>query len=103
MMVRKHITFYGEVQGVGFRWRARQEAKFCGCTGFVRNNWDGSVTMEIQGEESQIDQVIMALEEGRYIQIQNMDSRTIPVNENEREFTVETCCADGNQYRFFSY
>lgn len=102
-MVRKHITFYGEVQGVGFRWRARQEAKFCGCTGFVRNNWDGSVTMEIQGEESQIDQVIMALEEGRYIQIQNMDSRTIPVNENEREFTVETCCADGNQYRFFSY
>ena len=103
MMVRKHITFYGEVQGVGFRWRARQEAKFCGCTGFVRNNWDGSVTMEIQGEESQIDQVIMALEEGRYIQIQNMDSRTIPVNENEREFTVETCCADGNQYRFISY
>ena len=102
-MVRKHITFYGEVQGVGFRWRARQEAKFCGCTGFVRNNWDGSVTMEIRGEESQIDQVIMALEEGRYIQIQNMDSRTIPVNENEREFTVETCCADGNQYRFFSY
>lgn len=89
MVVRKHITFYGEVQGVGFRWRARQEAKFCGCTGFVRNNWDGSVTMEIQGEESQIDQVIMALEEGRYIQIQNMDSRTIPVNEKERKFTVE--------------
>ena len=89
MMVRKHITFYGEVQGVGFRWRARQEAKFCGCTGFVRNNWDGAVTMEIQGEESQIDQVIMALEEGRYIQIQNMDSRTIPVNEKERKFTVE--------------
>jgi hypothetical protein len=45
--------------------------------------------MEIQGEESQIDQVIMALEEGRYIQIQNMDSRTIPVNEKERKFTVE--------------
>ena len=89
MVIRKRITFYGEVQGVGFRWRARQEAKFYGCTGFVRNNWDGSVTMEIQGEESQIDQVIMALEEGKYIQIQNMDSRTIPVNEKERKFTVE--------------
>ena len=35
-----------------------------GCTGWVRNEWDGSVSMEIQGEESDIDQVILSIERG---------------------------------------
>jgi len=85
-MIRRHITFYGWVQGVGFRYRARHAADLYGCTGWVRNEWDGSVTMEIQGEESQIDQVIMAIEKGRYVRIENMDSRTIPLVEDEYGF-----------------
>ena len=48
-MIRKRITFTGQVQGVGFRWRARQAAQLYNCTGWCRNDWDGSVTMEIQG------------------------------------------------------
>ena len=56
--VRKHITFYGWVQGVGFRYRARHAAEMYGCTGWVRNEWDGSVTMEIQGTDEAIDKVI---------------------------------------------
>ena len=55
-MIRKHIVFTGQVQGVGFRWRARHAAHLYGCTGWCRNDWDGSVTMEIQGEEDAIDQ-----------------------------------------------
>ena len=54
-MIRKHIVFTGQVQDVGFRWRARQAAKLYGCTGWCRNEWDGSVTMEIQGSENAID------------------------------------------------
>jgi len=50
-MIRKHISFYGWVQGVGFRYRARHAAELYGYTGWVRNEWDGSVTMEIQGTE----------------------------------------------------
>ena len=45
-MARRHISFYGWVQGVGFRYRARHAAELYGCTGWVRNEWDGSVTME---------------------------------------------------------
>ena len=30
------------------------------CTRWVRNEWDGSVTMEIQGTEEAIDKVILA-------------------------------------------
>ena len=84
--VRKHIIFYGWVQGVGLRYRARHAAEMYGCTGWVRNEWDGSVTMEIQGTEDAIDKVILAIEAGRYVKIENMDSRTIPVESEERGF-----------------
>lgn len=88
-MIRKHIIFYGDVQGVGFRWRAQHAASLHCCTGWCRNEWDGSVTMEIQGTEEAIDQVIQAIEAGRYVQIQNMDVKTIPLEEHEYGFRTE--------------
>ena len=85
-MIRRHIIFYGWVQGVGFRYRARYAAELYRCTGWVRNEWDGSVTMEIQGPEEAIDQVILAIEKGQFIRIENMDAKTIPIDENEYGF-----------------
>ena len=86
-MVRRHFIFYGAVQGVGFRYRARHAADMYRCTGWVKNEWDGSVSMELQGEEESIERVILAIEQGRYVRIENMDSRTVPVIE-ERGFAV---------------
>lgn len=88
-IVRRHIIFSGHVQGVGFRWRAAKAAEMYGCTGWVRNDWSGTVTMEIQGTEKQIDQVILAIERGRFIRIENMDSRTIPTDPEEMGFREE--------------
>lgn len=88
-MVRKHILFSGRVQGVGFRYRAVKAAEMYGCTGWVRNDWNGTVTMEIQGTEEQIDQVIRAIERGRFIRIEHMDSRTIPPESDARGFREE--------------
>ena len=82
-MIRRHIWFRGRVQGVGFRYRACHAANAVGATGWVRNEADGSVTMEIQGTEAQIDQVILMIENGRFVLIENMDARTVPVEENE--------------------
>ncbi len=87
-MIRRHIIFYGDVQGVGFRFRAYHAATMYGCTGWVRNEYDGSVIMEIQGEEAQIDRVIMAIDRGTYVQIENMDSRTVEVKNGETGFRV---------------
>ena len=84
--IRKHIHFYGSVQGVGFRYRSCYAADAAGATGWVRNNPDTSVTMEIQGTREQIDNVINALEQGRFIQIDHMDVTDIPVIESERSF-----------------
>ena len=88
-MIRRHIVFHGWVQGVGFRYRARHAAALYGCTGWCRNEWDGSVTMEIQGTEENIDRVITSIEAGRYVRIENMDSRSIPVEAEERGFRTE--------------
>ena len=85
-MIRKHIIFYGSVQGVGFRYRARHAADLYGCTGWVKNEWDGSVSMEIQGEEKNIDKVILAVERGTYVHIENMNAKTLPVEEYEYGF-----------------
>ena len=46
---RLRMHFVGEVQGVGFRWTARKVAQELGLTGWVRNEPDGSVSMELQG------------------------------------------------------
>ncbi len=51
---RLRLSFEGEVQGVGFRWTARKVANEIGATGWVRNEWDGSVSMELQGTDNQI-------------------------------------------------
>ena len=87
-LIRKHIVFYGWVQGVGFRYRASHAASNFGCTGWVKNEANGSVSMEIQGSETQIDQVIMAIERGRFIRIENMEVKSLPVDEEERNFRV---------------
>lgn len=88
-MVRKHIIFYGSVQGVGFRWRARNAAEHFSCTGWAKNEWDGSVSMEIQGEEEDIDRVILAIEKGTFVRIDNMDVKALPVVEREYGFRTE--------------
>ncbi len=85
-MLRRHIVFTGRVQGVGFRYRARHAAQMFGCTGWVRNEWDGSVTMEIQGAEADIDRVILAIERGAYVRIENMAVTAMPVDAAETGF-----------------
>ena len=87
--IRRHIVFKGEVQGVGFRWRARNAAEAAGCTGWVRNEWDGSVTMEIQGTKYQIEYVIDKLKNGSFIEIDSMTSLPVPVIEGERSFSYQ--------------
>ncbi len=87
-IIRKTFHFRGAVQGVGFRYRACYAAREAGVTGWVRNEFDGSVRMEIQGTEEQIDRVIQAIERGKYISIRQIRSMKIPVKEGEREFSI---------------
>ena len=85
-VIRRRIVFTGAVQGVGFRYRARHAAGLYCCTGWVKNESDGSVVMEIQGTEEQIDRVILAVGRGTFVRIESMEEKNLPVAEDERGF-----------------
>ena len=80
--VRKHIFFYGRVQGVGFRYYAVQKANQLGLTGWVKNLYDGSVEMEVEGQEELIDQLIIFLQNRTYIWIEGIDAKKIPLQQD---------------------
>ena len=86
--VRKHIVFYGRVQGVGFRYTAKYLARSLELTGWVKNYWDGTVTMEVQGREQLINKLLTGLNHSRFISIEWMDTKEIPLEE-ERSFDVK--------------
>ena len=85
-MVRKHIYFYGSVQGVGFRYRSVYKARSLGLTGWVKNCCDGSVEMEVQGVESAIDQLILYLDQQPWIEIAEMKVKSLPPEDHEYDF-----------------
>lgn len=87
-ILRKEIHFTGHVQGVGFRYRAQYAANGCGVTGWVKNEWDGSVIMEAQGTQRQINEMLKLINAGPYISIDRLDYHEIPVEEYSRGFHI---------------
>lgn len=86
--VRKRIIFHGRVQGVGFRYTAKYLARSLNLTGWVKNEWDGTVSMEVQGREKLIQKLLVGLNQGHFISIEWMDTEEIPL-ENEHSFSVK--------------
>lgn len=76
--MRKHFTFTGRVQGVGFRWRASAIGEMLGLTGWVQNRPDGAVEMEAEGPEEAIDRLLQMLQNDRYIDITGIRAKTLP-------------------------
>ncbi|MCX2744481.1 acylphosphatase [Mangrovivirga sp. M17] len=52
------ITITGKVQGVFFRASTRDKARSLGLKGYVKNQKDGSVYIEVSGEEMKIQKLI---------------------------------------------
>ena len=87
-MVRRHYVFQGNVQGVGFRYRCVMAARDLGITGWVENEWDGSVVMEAQGNLEDIERMVVRLGRSRFGRIDAVDMIELPVKEHERNFGV---------------
>ncbi len=86
--IREAVSFTGRVQGVGFRYKMYYLSQQYGVTGWVRNEYDGSVSAQVQGTEAQIDRVIQALSRDRYIRIDHAWRSRIPLEEEERGFRM---------------
>lgn len=55
MTERRAYRITGTVQGVGFRWWARKVADTSDLRGTVRNAWDGSVEVVVEGPTAMLD------------------------------------------------
>lgn len=62
--VRLEATVRGRVQGVGFRWFVVREARRLRLTGWVSNEYDGSVRTVVEGPVEAIERFAGALEGG---------------------------------------
>ncbi len=58
------VEVRGRVQGVGFRWFARESARRLGLAGWVRNCADGSVEAAASGPDEAIAQFLALLRRG---------------------------------------
>jgi len=58
------VRIKGRVQGVGFRYFAQRKAGEFGISGFARNMPDGSVYIEAEGEEDDLQQFLSACRKG---------------------------------------
>jgi len=55
------VRYEGRVQGVGFRFTVVRLAQELDVTGFVKNEFDGSVSMTAEGEEDQLMALLQAV------------------------------------------
>jgi acylphosphatase len=58
MLRQVFIKVYGRVQGVFFRSGIKTQAGLLNLTGYVKNNWDGTVEILACGEEKDLKKLI---------------------------------------------
>jgi acylphosphatase len=63
-MIRRRVVVHGFVQGVFFRDTLRQRAQSSNVSGWVRNNWDGTVEAVFEGEEPAVERLLQFCREG---------------------------------------
>ncbi|MFC1598312.1 acylphosphatase [Patescibacteria group bacterium] len=64
--MKKHLNIRvkGKVQGVFYRYSTKGECDELGITGFVRNEPNGTVYLEVEGEEEALAQLVRWCNEG---------------------------------------
>ena len=82
------IIISGKVQGVFFRASTQEQANRLNIRGWVRNEADGSVRIEAEGEPEALQQLITWCQQGpRYAQVTSVDTHPGEVA-NYTDFTI---------------
>ncbi len=84
------IIVQGRVQGVGYRWFAREAARNLGIKGFVRNLPNGDVEIVAQGTPEVLDQFIQELSRGpAFAHVVNLEIEELNLPEDRyRSFEI---------------
>lgn len=88
MLKHLNISIAGAVQGVGFRWEAKKRAEALGLFGFVTNRPQGTVYIEIEGAEENLQKFLKWCEKGPFFaKVQSADAKEGEVK-NYRSFEI---------------
>ncbi len=86
----RRFVVRGRVQGVGFRFFVEREAHTLGVTGWVRNNFDGSVEVLATGSQEHLQVLRAKLQKGpraaRVDQVDEAEAKPVP---NLNTFRIE--------------
>ena len=85
-IVRRRYQFSGFVQGVGFRYEAKKAADQLSLVGWVRNENDGTVVVEIEGEASYINEFLRVLQAVPRFDITEIQAQDLPLSKSETVF-----------------
>ena len=62
-MIAKRVIFSGRVQGVGFRYTTKDLARGFEVCGWVKNLPEGTVELQVMGEEDEVESFIKEIAE----------------------------------------
>jgi acylphosphatase len=84
-----HVYVSGYVQGVAYRYTAIRQARHLEVTGWVRNLRDGRVELLIEGEETQVKQMVDWCRHGpRTASVTDIETETRPYTGEFYNFDV---------------
>ncbi|MGI5989681.1 MAG: DNA-deoxyinosine glycosylase [Lachnospiraceae bacterium] len=88
-LTRKHLTFTGRVQHIGFRITAFDEARILGLTGWVRNCPRVDQTeAEVQGTQEQVEAFVRKMKAVKRFAIRNVAEYECPLKKDETYFDI---------------
>ncbi len=75
----REVVVHGAVQGVMFRESCRREADALGATGWVRNEYDGTVSAHVEGTPEAVAGMVAWLRHGpRHARVDRVDIVDVP-------------------------
>ena len=96
--MRCTIFYFGNVQGVGFRWNVRNIVCEFKISGFVRNLDDGSVEILMEGRETDIQEAMREID----LRMKGLTKKHLKKREGEpqyHDFSIELCLVNSEQTR----
>jgi acylphosphatase len=88
-VTRVRLVVHGNVQGVGFRFAAREAASACSVTGWVRNLPDGSVEIVARGAPDAVARMTSWARRGpRYATVDRVQVETLEETSESDTFEI---------------
>jgi acylphosphatase len=75
---RRQVLYRGRVQGVGFRYTARQTAAAFQVAGYVQNLPDGRVRLVVEGQPDELERFLDELRARMARHIRDVEQQTLP-------------------------